>query len=157
MSIKPYFWPKTTHDVKSDKLVVPAELDEPEAPLFTKKVPQKPTEPAEPTIKCGWECPQKHFVTKSTVTENYLTFAGISVKQSPPADISVLVQETPFTDLWCKEINRLLEKGVFTVITERDVLQGIYIFNLCFIDKIKHPGTDRAFEKSRLVVQAYND
>ena len=46
-----------------------------------------------------------------------------------PADISILIQEAQFTDSRRKEINGLLEKGV----------------------------TDKAFEKSRLVVQAYND
>ena len=46
----------------------------------------------------------------------------ISARQSLYVDILVLVQETPFTDLRCKEINRLLKKGVFTVIMEKDVL-----------------------------------
>ena len=89
--------------------------------------------------------------------EIYPTSAGISARQSPPADISVLVQETPFTDSRRKEINGLLEKGVFAVVTEKDVPQGVRIFNSRFVDEIKHPSTDKAFEKSRLVVQAYND
>ena len=42
--------------------------------------------------------------------ENHLTSTGISIRQSPPADILVLVQETPFTDLQYKEINRLLKE-----------------------------------------------
>ena len=70
-SIKPYFRSKNTHDVKPDelevtaepdkleataepdKLEVTAESDELEAPLPTPEVPQKPTEPAKPTIKHG--------------------------------------------------------------------------------------------------------
>ena len=60
-------------------------------------------------------------------------------------------------DLWYKEINGLLEKGVFVVVMERDVLQSVCIFNLRFINKIKYIGTDKAFKKSRLVIQAYND
>ena len=82
---------------------------------------------------------------------------GISARQSPHADILVLVQKPPFTDLQRKEINGLLEKGIFVVIAERDVLQGVRIFNSCFVNEIKYPGTDKAFKKSRLVVQAYND
>jgi len=78
--------------------------------------------------------------------------AGIPARQSPYIDISVLVQETPFTDLRRKEINGLLKKGVFIVITERDVPQGVRIFNSRFIDEIKHPSTDKAFKKSRLIV-----
>jgi hypothetical protein len=73
--------------------------------------------------------------------ENYLTSAGISARQSPPADILVLVQETPFTDLRRKEINGLLKKGVFAVVIEKDVPQGVCIFNSRFINKIKHPNT----------------
>jgi hypothetical protein len=42
-------------------------------------------------------------------------------------------------------------------IMEKDVLQGVHIFNSRFVDEIKHPGIDKAFEKSRLVIQAYND
>ena len=48
MSVKPYFWPETTHNIKldelevpakPDKLEVPAELDKLEAPLPTLEVP----------------------------------------------------------------------------------------------------------------------
>ena len=54
--------------------------------------------------------------------ENYLTFVGISIRQSPPVNILVLIQETSFTDLQRKEINKLLKKGVFIVVIERDIL-----------------------------------
>ena len=84
--------------------------------------------------------------------ENYLTSIGISIRQSPPADILVLVQKTPFIDLRHKEINGLLKKGVFIVITKRDILQGIYIFNLHFINKIKYFSTNKAFKKLRLII-----
>ena len=46
----------------------------------------------------------------------------------------------------------VLKKGVFIVITEKDVLQGVRIFNSRFINKIKHPSTNKAFKKSRLVI-----
>ena len=39
MSIKPYFWPKNTYNIKLDKLEVIAKLDEIEAPLPTLEVP----------------------------------------------------------------------------------------------------------------------
>jgi hypothetical protein len=55
-------------------------------------------------------------------------------------------------DLQCKEINGLLKKGVFITIIDKDVLKGVCIFNLCFINKIKHLGTNKAFEKSRLII-----
>ena len=60
-------------------------------------------------------------------------------------------------DLQHKEINKLLEKGVFAVIIKRDILQGVCIFNSRFINKIKYPSTDKAFKKLRLIIQAYNN
>jgi hypothetical protein len=56
-----------------------------------------------------------------------------------------------------KEINGLLEKRVFELIIIDAVLRDIRIFNSRFVDEIKHSGTADAYEKSRLVVQAYND
>ena len=62
-----------------------------------------------------------------------------------------------YTDSRQKELNGLLEKGVFEVVNMTDIPQGVRIFNSRFVDEIKNAGTDKAFEKSRLVVQAYND
>jgi hypothetical protein len=53
------------------------------------------------------------------------------------------------------EVLRLLEKGVFEV--ANDVPKGVRIFNSRFVDEVKNKGTKKAFAKSRLVVQAYND
>jgi len=55
-------------------------------------------------------------------------------------------------DLWRKEINGLLKKGIFAVIIKRDVPQGVRIFNLRFINKIKHPSTNKAFKNLRLII-----
>jgi len=55
-------------------------------------------------------------------------------------------------DLRRKEINGLLEKGIFTAVTERDVPQGVRIFNLRFVNEIKHPSTNKAFKKLRLII-----
>ena len=43
------------------------------------------------------------------------------------------------------------------VIIDSNIPQGVYIFNSRFINKIKHPNTNKAFKKSRLVIQAYNN
>jgi hypothetical protein len=56
-----------------------------------------------------------------------------------------------------KELDGLLERGVFEIVDKDDVPQGIRIFNTRFVDEVKNAGTPDAFEKSRLVVQAYND
>jgi len=44
---------------------------------------------------------------------------------------------------------------VFKVVNS--VLEYTRIFNLHFINKVKHAGTNRAFKKLRLVMQAYNN
>ena len=56
-----------------------------------------------------------------------------------------------------KKINNLLEKSVFKVISISEVPKSIRIFNSHFVDKIKNIGAATAFEKFRLVVQAYNN
>ncbi|KAI0995528.1 hypothetical protein K3495_g12651 [Podosphaera aphanis] len=56
-----------------------------------------------------------------------------------------------------KELDGLIQKRVFDIVNISDVTPGSRIFNSRFVDTIKFSGTDRAFEKSRLVVQAYKD
>ena len=80
------------------------------------------------------------------------------------ADIVVYLQEegiTPakgqFTTSRQKEIAGLLEMGVFEIVDRSKVPEGVRIFNSRFVDQVKNEGTDKAFEKSRIVVQAYND
>ncbi len=77
------------------------------------------------------------------------------------ANISKLLQSDAsqplFTESRWKEINGLLEKNAFEVVAISDILNGMGIFNSRFVDKIKNEGTATAFEKLRLVAQAYND
>jgi hypothetical protein len=55
------------------------------------------------------------------MAESHLTSADAPVKEPPPMDILVLIQEALFTDSQRKEINGLLEKGVFATIIIKDV------------------------------------
>ena len=64
-------------------------------------------------------------MTKDPVTDHLTsanTSANASTTQLTPADISIMIQETPFADSRQKEINGLLEKGVFVAVTKKDVL-----------------------------------
>jgi hypothetical protein len=72
----------------------------------------------------------------------------------PPLNTSAFVQFQASRE---KELNGLLERKVFEIVSKNNVPQDIRIFNTRFVDEIKNPGTIKAFEKSRLVVQAYND
>jgi hypothetical protein len=56
-----------------------------------------------------------------------------------------------------KKINDLIEKNVFQSINKNDVSFDVRIFNSRFVDEIKHFDIDKAFEKSRLVMQMFND
>lgn len=56
-----------------------------------------------------------------------------------------------------KKIDGLVEKGVFQVVNTISIPSNIQIFNFGFVDKIKNLDTNKAYEKSLLVVQAYND
>jgi hypothetical protein len=51
-----------------------------------------------------------------------------------------------------KEINGLYEKEAFEFVNVSKIPKGTRIFGSHFVDKIKHPGTDKAYEKSRLVI-----
>ena len=46
---------------------------------------------------------------------------------------------------------------MFKIIHRKNVFTNTRIFNFQFVDEIKHSGINKAFEKSRLVIQTYND
>ncbi len=56
-----------------------------------------------------------------------------------------------------KTINDLIEKSIIQSISKNDVSFDVRIFNFRFVDKIKHFDIDKAFEKSRFVMQTFND
>lgn len=55
-----------------------------------------------------------------------------------------------------KEVNGLLERGVFEV-ADNGKAKRLRIFGSRFVDSIKNEGPSDAFEKSRLIVQGFND
>ncbi len=93
----------------------------------------------------------------------------LSLRYQNLADIIVFLQNDEFSNQFedalipifensrRKEINDLLERRVFELIIIENVLRNIEIFNFRFVDEIKHSSTSDAYEKSRLVMQAYND
>lgn len=56
-----------------------------------------------------------------------------------------------------KKINELLKNSIFQIISLLDVFKSIRIFNSQFVDEIKNIEIATIFEKSRLIMQAYND
>lgn len=76
------------------------------------------------------------------------------------ADISVFPKKNAskpsFTKSQCKEINSLLKKNTFEIISFSDVSIKIKILNSNFVDKIKNKRTTTIFKKSRLFIQFYD-
>lgn len=99
---------------------------------------------------------------KRPIRVNFISPATYSPGINAPPDILFTMDDPDhsmpqFTSSRQNEINGLLDKGVFKLTNPEDVPSGARIFNSRFVDEIKNPGTEKAYEKSRLVVQAYND
>ena len=62
-----------------------------------------------------------------------------------------------YTALYQSEINELLKKNIFKIVDSIKLSDNIWIFKFRFIDKVKNKNTDKAFEKSCLVIQVYNN
>ncbi len=56
-----------------------------------------------------------------------------------------------------KEIQGLLEKDIFKVVTSEEVPSRTQVFNSSLVDNIKNLYTDKTYEKNRPVVHAYNN
>lgn len=78
-----------------------------------------------------------------------------------PATITVyLTHNKPqpsFASSRQKELDGLILRGVFEFVDIRAIPPGVRIFKSRFVDTLKLAGTPQAFEKSRLVIQGYND
>lgn len=95
-----------------------------------------------------------------------ITFVQDSTSSTISSSIIIFIQDsaspisnsiTSFREFMKKEINDLLDRDVFEIISLIDVPHEIRIFNSRFVNKIKHFGTSEAYEKFRLIVQTYND
>jgi hypothetical protein len=62
-----------------------------------------------------------------------------------------------FTASRQKEIVELLKKDVFILINKKNVSTDVRIFSSRFVNEIKHSEIEKAFEKSKLVIQTFND
>ncbi len=51
----------------------------------------------------------------------------------------------------------MLKQQVFKIITISEMLKNVRIFNFRVVDKIKHSNISQTYEKSKLMIQIYND
>jgi hypothetical protein len=99
---------------------------------------------------------QTKFVRARRLFLRYQNFADITVFLQEDEEISSTSTFT-FADSRRKEINDLLKRQVSEIITISEVLKNVRIFNSRFVDEIKHSDISQAYEKSRLMIQTYND
>jgi hypothetical protein len=98
------------------------------------------------------------FTRARRLSLRYQNFADITVFLQDEVDSSfVSILTSTFTESRRKEINDLLKRQVFEIITISEVFKNVRIFNSRFVDDIKHSDISQAYEKSRLVIQTYND
>jgi hypothetical protein len=97
----------------------------------------------------------------SEISTRFTRARRLSLRYQNFADITVFLQDdtpTPtFAESRRKEINDLLKRQIFELIIISEVLKNVRIFNSRFVDEIKHSDIPQTYEKSRLVMQAYND
>jgi hypothetical protein len=99
---------------------------------------------------------QTRSIRARRLSLRYQNFADIIVFLQDDEEISSISTFT-FADSRRKEINDLLKRQVFEIITISEVFKNVRIFNSCFVDEIKHSNISQAYEKFRLMIQAYND
>ena len=73
------------------------------------------------------------------------------------ADIQIRAPDLGFAQSRRKELDGLFEQGAIEVVDISTVPKDSTFFKSRFVDKIKFAGTDKAYKKSRLVVQGYGD
>jgi hypothetical protein len=113
-------------------------------------------------------CRSGRTITKSRkVRENEALVSEIFLTAKEQADIDLAVRlrkdgvittpGAPFEQSRKQEIAGLMARGVFEFKPYDSTYDNTRIFNSRFVDEIKGKATDHLYEKSRLVIQAYND
>ncbi|TAQ83679.1 hypothetical protein B7494_g7997 [Chlorociboria aeruginascens] len=124
---------------------------------------QLPTAPP-PAAPSSTNAPAEGLPTRDPAAESVEPTVSLPRRQGRPrnnavpalpADISIYLEND--LTLPSESPSKSPTELLLTKVPLDDVLLGTWIFNSRFVDEVKHAGTSSAFEKSRLVVQAYND
>ena len=140
-TVKPYYEKEPDSDEDHDDTIVVETPTAESQPLQLDQPVIRPVEQAQPITQ-----PAKR--PRGRPRKNPLLNLTAYLQDDEPA---------PYTASRQSEINGLLEKGVFEIVDPTKLPDNVRIFKSRFVDEVKNKGTDKAFEKSRLVVQAYND
>ena len=93
---------------------------------------------------------------KQASGENFISTSDIYFFSNTPNRHSPSTK-LPYVESRKKKVIGLIEKEVFISVSKEKVSESMRIFNSRFVNEVKNADTDSAFEKSRLVVQTYND
>jgi hypothetical protein len=105
------------------------------------------------------------FVT-AVIGEIEIPMSFMTRKEQADKDLSLKLREegiittpgAPFEASQKQEIKGLIAKGVFRFEEyNREKHGDVRIFNSRLVDEVKGKATENPYEKSRLVIQAYND
>ncbi|RAL67593.1 hypothetical protein DID88_008346 [Monilinia fructigena] len=132
----------STNDDDGDTIVV--DTSRMEAPR-----PQTPPPAVQPDVQL-----------RRRMRSNLTNMVNIIDIDTNPPQLTVFLQEnTPmrYTESRRKEVDGLMENGVFKIVSKASIPPGTRLFKSRFVDEMKDEGTDKAYAKSRLVVQAYQD
>ena len=105
------------------------------------------------SVKRDRERLKKHVDHVNLATSSDICFVMNNLEDTD-VDISKLSQ---FIASRQKKVVELLEKDVFKLVNLEDVSDDARVFNSRFVDEIKNSEIDKTFEKSRLMIQIYND
>jgi hypothetical protein len=107
----------------------------------------------------------EQFVT-AIGEETEISIAFITQKEQDDMELSIKLRKegiittpgNPFEESQKQEIGSLIVKEVFEFVRYNpNKHSGVRIFNSRLVNEVKGKATNTLFEKSRLVIQAYND
>ncbi len=148
---------------ESSNMPSPNDQSQPDDQFAASDDQESEPETSSDSSKRGRGRPRKYFASAAYLSFVFSTTVDLALASvslfavASKLDSIVHTALSQFAAFRQKEINDLIEKDVFQSVRTDDVSLDVRIFNFRFVDEIKHLDIDKAFEKSRLVVQTFND
>ena len=100
-------------------------------------------------IRRGRERPRKQISGENFTSIFDIYFFSNANKPAP--------NHHPYVESRKKKMIELIEKKVFISVSKKEMSENMRIFNSRFVNEVKNADTKSTFEKSRLIIQTYND
>jgi hypothetical protein len=175
-AVKPYYIEDPTDQEVPEEQPLP-EHQQPEQPSPQETVRRGPGRPKGSRNIQRLKAPTRHsarhlttdfdeqFVTAIKEEDN-VSMTFMTRKEQADMELSIKLRKDgaittpgkPFERSQQQEIDGLIARGVFEFVQyDPDKHSGVRIFNSRLVNEVKGKATSTPFEKSRLVIQAYND